>query len=70
MASVDTQSVRNEVKRLKTEFEILEQNDRVSAEVLVLVRSLLTILEIIMAIFLERTTKKMLKTLGLVDRSV
>lgn len=58
MASVDTQSVRNEVKRIKVEFDALKNNARVSPEVSILVSSLLTILELMMAIFLERATKK------------
>jgi len=58
MASVDTQSVRNEVTRMKVEFETLKNKDSVSPEVSVLFSSLLTILELMMAIFLERTTKK------------
>lgn len=58
MASVDTQSVRNEVKRIKAEFDSLKNNARISPEVSMLVSSLLTILELMMAIFLERTTKK------------
>jgi len=58
MASVDTQSVRNEVKRIKAEFDSLNNNARISPEVSMLVSSLLAILELMMAIFLERTTKK------------
>jgi hypothetical protein len=58
MASVDTQSVRNEVKRIKAEFDSLKNNARVSPEVAILVSSLLTILELMMAIFMERTIKK------------
>jgi transposase-like protein len=58
MASVDSQSVRKEVKRIKAEFETLKNTSSVSSEISLLVGSLLTILEVVMAIFLERKTKK------------
>lgn len=58
MASVDTHSVRKEVQRIKAEFEILKKKLDVSSEVSLLMHSLLTMIELMMAIFLERKTKK------------
>jgi transposase len=58
MASIDKTSVRNEVARLKADFERLCSNDEVSAEINVLMSSMFMIIELILSIFLERVTKK------------
>lgn len=58
MASIDKTSVRNEVARLKADFEQLCSNDKVSAEVKVLMGSMFMIIELILSIFLEKMTKK------------
>jgi len=58
MASIDKTSVRNEVARLQADFERLCANDKVSAEVKVLMGSLFMLMELILSIFLEKATKK------------
>lgn len=58
MASIDKSSVRNEVARLKADFKQLCANDKVTAEVKVLMGSMFMIIELILSIFLEKTTKK------------
>ncbi len=58
MASIDKSSVRSEVARLKADFEQLCSDDKVTAEVKVLMGSMFMIIELILSIFLEKTTKK------------
>lgn len=58
MASIDKTSVRNEVSRLKTDFERLCSEGKVSGEVRVLMNSMLMIVELMLSIFLERKTEK------------
>jgi len=58
MASLDKSSVRNEVSRLKADFEQLCTEGKITSESKVLMSSLFMIVELILSIFLERTTKK------------
>ena len=58
MANIDKQSVRNEVDKVKAEFESLCKAGKVSSEIKVLMSSMLMIMELILSIFLERKTKK------------
>ena len=58
MPSINKSSVRNEVSRLKDEFESLCAEGKVTGEVKVLMSSMLMILELMLSIFLERSTKK------------
>lgn len=58
MASVNKQSVRDEVQKVKTEFDRLSQTDSMSAEVKALMSTLLLIVELMLSIFLEKGTKK------------
>lgn len=58
MARIDKISVREEVDRLKKEFEQLCADGKVSAEIQVVVSSLLVIVELILSIFLEKNTRK------------
>ena len=58
MASLDKTSVRNEVGRLKTDFEQLCAAGKINPESKVLMNSLFMIVELILAIFLERNTPK------------
>ncbi len=58
MASVDKASVREEVGRLKTDFQTLCAKGKVSAEIQVLMNSLFMIVELMLSIFLERKTRK------------
>jgi len=58
MATLNKQSVRDEVDRVKSEFDQLCQAGKVSAEVKALMGTLLLVVELILSIFLEKTTKK------------
>jgi hypothetical protein len=58
MASLDKTSVRAEVSRLKTDFEQLCADGKITAESKALMMSMFRIVELILSIFLEKTTKK------------
>jgi len=58
MASLDKTTVRNEVSRLKDDFEQLCADGKITSESKVLMNSMFMIIELILSIFLERTTKK------------
>lgn len=58
MATIDTQTVRKEFDKLKGNFESLVAAGKVSSEVSVLFNALIMLFNIVLAIFLERTTKK------------
>lgn len=65
MASLDKTSVREEVARLKTDFEQLSRQGKVTPETGALFKSLLLIVELILSIFLERQTRKTSKNSSL-----
>ena len=58
MASLDKTSVRSQVEKVRKDFEQLRSDGKVSPEVQAIMSSMLMIVELILAIFLERTTKK------------
>ncbi len=58
MATVDKTSVREEVGRLKREFEQLCSDGNVSSEIKVVMNSLLVVVELILSVFLEKKTCK------------
>ncbi|SFI68258.1 hypothetical protein [Nitrosomonas sp. Nm34] len=58
MASLDKISVRDEVSRLKADFDRLGAEGKLSSESQAIMNSLFMIVELILAIFLERNTKK------------
>lgn len=58
MANLDKASVRSEVSRLKADFEKLCAEDKITGESQAIMTSLFMVVELILAIFLERTTKK------------
>ena len=58
MASLDKTSVRAEVSRLKTDFENLCAEGKITSESKALMISMFMIVELILSIFLEKTTKK------------
>lgn len=58
MASLYKTSVRNQVEKLKTDFEQLRHDGKVTVEVQAIMSSMLMMIELILAIFLERATKK------------
>ena len=58
MSSLDKTSVRTEVSRLKTDFEKLCADGKITAESQALMMSMFLIVELILSIFLEKSTKK------------
>ncbi len=58
MATINKKSIREEVNRLKNEFEQLCSEGKVSSEIRVLMSSMLVIIELILSIFLEKKTRK------------
>lgn len=58
MATIDKTSVRDEVNRLKSEFEQLCSEGKASSEIRVLMSSLLVVVDLILSIFLEKKTRK------------
>jgi len=58
MANLDKSSVRKEVSRLKADFERLCAEGNISSESQAIMNSLFMVVELILAIFLERATKK------------
>ena len=59
MATVSRQSLREEFERLKAQFEHLSATDnKMSAETRTLINALLMLLKVLMAIFMEKTTRK------------
>ncbi len=58
MATVDKTSVRDEVARLKADFDALCADGKISGEIRVLMNSMLLIMNLMLTIFLERKTKK------------
>ena len=58
MASINKTSVRDELDRIKTEFQHQNDANAMTNENRALMQSMLTLLELIFSIFLEKTTKK------------
>jgi hypothetical protein len=58
MANLDKASVRTEVSRLKADFEKLCAEGQINRESQAIMNSLFMVVELILAIFLERTTQK------------
>ena len=58
MASLDKTSVRTEVSQLKTDFERLCADGKITSESKTLMMSMFLIIELILSIFLEKSTKK------------
>ncbi len=58
MGSVNRQSVREEALRIKAEFDRLAANKKIDNESKMLFQSMLILINLLIAIFLERTTKK------------
>jgi len=58
MAIVDKISIREEVDRIKREFEQLCLDDTVSKDLRVVMNSLLVVVELILSVFLEKKTRK------------
>ena len=58
MANLDKSSVRNEVSRLRADFEQLCAEGKITTDSQVLMNSMFMIIELILSIFLERSTQK------------
>jgi len=58
MAQVDKTTVRNEVSRIKADFEQLCSDGKITTEIKFLMNSMFMIMELMLSIFLEKTTKK------------
>ena len=58
MASINKTSVREELDRLKSEFKRLSSENNISGEVQLLMQSMLALLDIFCATFLEKNTSK------------
>lgn len=58
MATVNKASIREEFERLKHEFEQLCATGKVCPETQVVMNSLLVVVELILAVFLEKKTRK------------
>lgn len=58
MASLDKTTVRREIDQLKANFDSLQKAGKVTAESQAMMNSLFMIVELILSIFLERTTRK------------
>jgi len=58
MASINHTSVREELDRIKSEFARLSSENAISGETKMLMSSMFTLLELIIAIFLEKKTTK------------
>ena len=58
MAQIDKTTVRNEVGRIKADFEQLCSAGKISNEIKFLMNSMFMIMELMLSIFLEKVTKK------------
>lgn len=58
MSTVNRQSVKEEAERINAEFIRLSKDKKISGDVAALVKSMLMIINLLTAIFLEKTTKK------------
>ncbi len=58
MSTINQQSVRDEVDRIKNDFERLTATNKINNESKMLIQSMLLLINIFVAIFLEKTTKK------------
>jgi transposase len=68
MPSVNRQSLREELDTLKGQFERLSATGKVGAEIGALVQALLMLLDLVMAIFMEKTTTKNSNNSGIPPR--
>ena len=65
MASLDKKSVREEFEKIKVQFDLLCHQEKVSTEVKLLMQSMLSMMTLVLAIFMERQTKKSAKNSSL-----
>jgi transposase len=58
MGTINQQSVREEAERIKTEFGRLSVDKKINSETKMLIQSMFMLINLLIAIFLEKTTKK------------
>lgn len=58
MATLDKQSLREEAERIKSEFDRLASNNKMDNDTKLLFKSMLMLINLLIVIFLEKTTKK------------
>lgn len=58
MGSVNVQSVREEAERIKAEFQRIAADKKIDTEINMLIQSMLMLINLLIAIFLEKITKK------------
>ena len=58
MASMGKSSVRAELDKIKQDFKALSKTEKLSSEAVLLFTSLFALFEIVLAIFMEKKTKK------------
>jgi hypothetical protein len=58
MSTVDYHSVREEAERIKAEFNRLAKDKNINPEAKMLLHSMFLLINLLISIFLERTTKK------------
>lgn len=58
MSSIHKESVRDEFDRIKNEFKKLSSDKKIPPESLLLFKSMMALIELVLAIFLEKATKK------------
>jgi hypothetical protein len=58
MGSVNTQSVREEAERIKSEFQRITANKKIDPQINMIIQSMFMLINLLISIFLEKTTKK------------
>lgn len=58
MAQIDKTSIRNEVSKIKSDFELLCSKGKITSELKFLMNSMFMIMELMLSIFLEKQTRK------------
>jgi len=58
MAQIDKTSIRNEVSKIKADFELLCSKGNITSEIKFLMNSMFMIMELMLSIFLEKQTRK------------
>lgn len=58
MGTVNNQSVREEAQRIKSEFDRISANKKINNETKMLIQSMFMLINLLISIFLEKTTKK------------
>jgi transposase len=58
MAQIDKTTIRNEVRKIKADFEQMSASGKINSEIKLLMNSMFMIMELMLSIFLEKATKK------------